>query len=209
MLETIREYAFESLIAGDEQSATRSGPRGILSGSCGRGQSRTEARQIGCAGWRIATWRFDNFRVRSGTGCLRIRIWTGGIASLRSAVSILGICGKHLTEGRSPAGRLFLRMAGVERSRERARVSQFLGALATAQGDYPAAERFLATEPVSLQKNLADQSGHRCVPECSGDIGTGIAGDYSAAQSNFERRPCLLAVAAVRPVGKSRVVCTT
>jgi hypothetical protein len=78
---------------------------------------------------------------------------------LRLCVALFRFCDmrEHLTEGR---GRLetVLRLAGAERSKERARVSLFLGALATAQGDYPAAEDFLQ-QSLSLYEELGDQSG--------------------------------------------------
>ena len=49
---------------------------------------------------------------------------------------------EHLTEGRARLETI-LRLAGDSHSTERARLSHFLGALATAQGDYQSAARFL------------------------------------------------------------------
>ena len=64
---------------------------------------------------------------------------------------------EHLTEGRARLETV-LRLAGAEHTKERARVSHFLGALATAQGDYPAAEHFLE-QSLSLYEELGDESG--------------------------------------------------
>jgi tetratricopeptide (TPR) repeat protein len=91
---------------------------------------------------------------------------------------------EHLTEGRARLETV-LRLAGANRSRERARVSVFLGALATAQGDYPAAEHFLQ-QSLSLYEELDDQSGIAASLNALA-VSARDRGDYSAAQSNFER----------------------
>ena len=55
---------------------------------------------------------------------------------------------EHLSEGRARIETV-LRLCGEERTRDRARLSHFLGALASAQGDYRAAE-ISAKKPLSL-----------------------------------------------------------
>ena len=91
---------------------------------------------------------------------------------------------EHLIEGR---GRLetVLRLAGSERSKERARVSHFLGALATAQGDYPSAEDFLQ-QSLSLYEELGDQPGIAASLNALA-VSARDRGDYVSAQGNFER----------------------
>jgi tetratricopeptide (TPR) repeat protein len=91
---------------------------------------------------------------------------------------------EHLTEGRARLETI-LRLAGTERPRERARVLHFLGALASAQGDYPAAERFLK-QSLSLYEELADQSGIAASLNALA-VSARDRGDYSAAQTYFER----------------------
>jgi serine/threonine-protein kinase PknK len=91
---------------------------------------------------------------------------------------------EHLTEGRARLETV-LRLGGAEPSRERARVSHFLGALATAQGDYPAAEHFLE-QSLTLYEKLGDQSGIAASLNALA-VSARDRGDYSSAQSNFER----------------------
>ena len=91
---------------------------------------------------------------------------------------------EHLTEGRARLETV-LRLAGAERTEERARVSIFLGALTTAQGDYPAAERFVE-QSLYLYEELGDQSGIAASLNAVA-IAARDRGDYQSAQSNFER----------------------
>ncbi len=161
MLETIREYAFECLIDSDEQSATRRAHAAYCLVLAEEGNPELIAADR--AGW------------------LQDLDW-----GLRLCVALFRFWDmrEHLTEGRVRLETI-LRMAGAERSRERARVSHFLGALATAQGDYPAAERFLQ-QSLSLYEELADQSGIAASLNALA-VSARDRGDYSAAQSNFER----------------------
>jgi len=89
-----------------------------------------------------------------------------------------------LTEGRARLETV-LRLAGAERSNERARVSHFLGALATAQRDYPAAEYFLE-QSLALYEKLGDRSGIAASLNALA-VSARDRGDYSSAQSYFER----------------------
>ena len=91
---------------------------------------------------------------------------------------------EHLTEGRIRLETV-LRLAGGGRSKERAKVSHFLGALATAQGDYPAAENFLQ-QGLSLYEELGDESGI-AVSLNALAVSARDRGDYSEAQNNLER----------------------
>ena len=91
---------------------------------------------------------------------------------------------EHLTEGRTRLETI-LRLAGDSHSAERARLSQFLGALATAQGDYLAAARFLE-KGLSLYEELGDETGIAASLNAMA-VSARDRGDYAAAQSNFER----------------------
>jgi tetratricopeptide (TPR) repeat protein len=90
----------------------------------------------------------------------------------------------HLTEGRARLETI-LRLAGTGHSKERARVSHFLGALATAQGDFPAATRCLE-QSLSLYEELSDQGGIAASLNALA-VTARDQGDYSTAQSNLER----------------------
>ena len=56
---------------------------------------------------------------------------------------------EHLTEGRARLETI-LRLAGTEHSKERARVSHFLGALADGSRRFSGSRTFSGTEPLSL-----------------------------------------------------------
>ena len=181
MLETIREYAFECLIDSDEQSATRRAHAAYCLVLAEEGNPELIAADR--AGWLAhCDVEIDNFRF-----ALDWLFETQDLDwGLRLCVALFRFWDmrEHLTEGRARLETI-LRMAGAERSRERARVSHFLGALATAQGDYPAAERFLQ-QSLSLYEELADQSGIAASLNALA-VSARDRGDYSAAQSNFER----------------------
>ena len=78
-----------------------------------------------------------------------------------------------------------LRLCGEERTRERARLSHFLGALATTQGDYRAAEHSLQRS-LSLYEELGDESGIAASLNALA-VAARDRGDYASAQANFER----------------------
>jgi predicted ATPase/DNA-binding winged helix-turn-helix (wHTH) protein len=181
MLETIREYASECLVASDEQSAARRAHAAYClvlaeEGNPERSPADRVAWLADCDvevdNFRFALdWLFDSQDLDWG---LRLCVALFRFWDMR----------EHLTEGRARLETI-LRLAGTERPRERARVLHFLGALASAQGDYPAAERFLE-QSLSLYEELADQSGIAASLNALA-ISARDRGDYSAAQSYFER----------------------
>jgi tetratricopeptide (TPR) repeat protein len=91
---------------------------------------------------------------------------------------------EHLAEGRARLEAI-LRIAGSERTNERARISVFLGALTTAQTDYDAAERFLQ-QSLSLYEELGDQTGIASSLNALAVLSRD-RGQYSLAHSYFER----------------------
>lgn len=181
MLETIREYAFESLIASEEQSAARRAQAAYCLVLAEEGNPELNAADrvrwlahcdMEIDNFRFALdWLFENQDLDWGMRlCVALfRFW-----DMR----------EHLIEGRARLETI-LRMAGSERSRDRARVAHFIGALASAQGDYLAAERFLQ-QSLDLYEDLADQSGIAASLNALA-VSARDRGDYSAAQGNFER----------------------
>jgi tetratricopeptide (TPR) repeat protein len=91
---------------------------------------------------------------------------------------------EHLTEGRARLETI-LRLAGTGHTKERGRVLHFLGALVTAQGDFPAAKHFLQ-QSHSLYEELGDQWGIAASLNALA-ITERDGGDYSSAERNFER----------------------
>ena len=181
MLETIREYAFECLVDSDEQPATRRAHAAYCLVLAEEGNPELSAADR--AGWLAqCDAEIDNFRF-----ALDWLFETQDVDwGLRLCVALFRFWDmrEHLTEGRTRLETI-LRIAGAERSRERARVSLFLGALASAQGDYPAAESFLQ-QSLSLYEELADQSGIAASLNALA-VSARDRGDYAAAQTNLER----------------------
>jgi len=91
---------------------------------------------------------------------------------------------EHLTEGRIRIEAV-LRLAGSEHLPKRAKLTQFLGALATSQGDYAAAQSYLE-QSLSLYEDLGDEWG-TAVSLNALAVAARDRGDYAASQANFER----------------------
>jgi predicted ATPase/DNA-binding winged helix-turn-helix (wHTH) protein len=181
MLETIREYAFERLTESGELAATRRAHVAYCLVLAEEGNPELSAADR--TRWLTqCDAEIDNLRF-----ALDWLFQTNDVDwGLRLCVALFRFWDmrEHLTEGR---GRLetILRMAGTDRTKDRARLSQFIGALATAQGDYPAAERHLQ-QSLSLYEDLGDESGIATSLNALA-VSARDRGDYASAQSNFER----------------------
>jgi len=181
MLETIREYALERLTDSGEQSAARRAHAAYCLVLAEEGNP-----ELGPAD--RARWlsqcdvEIDNFRFALDWLFQTLDLdW-----SLRLCVALFRFWDmrEHLTESRDRLETV-LRLAGAERPKERARVSFFLGALITTQGDYSAAGSFLE-QSLSLYEELGDQSGIAASLNALAVLARD-RGDYSTSQSNFER----------------------
>ncbi len=181
MLETIREYALERLIESEEQSATRRAHAAyfVVLAEEGNPQLIADERADWLAQCDI---EIDNFRY-----ALDWLFETGDMDwGLRLCIALFRFWDmrEHLIEGRVRLETV-LRLAGDGHSKERAKVSHFIGALATAQRDYPVAEHFLE-QSLSLYEELGDQSGIAASLNALG-VSARDRGDYYSAQSNLER----------------------
>ncbi len=181
MLETIREFALERLLeSGDHTSARRAhaayclvlaeeGNPELSSADRTRWLSQCDA-------------EIDNFRAALD--------WLFQTLDLDWSLRLCGALFRfwdmreHLSEGRIRIETV-LRLCGEERTRERARLSHFLGALASAQGDYRAAEHALQ-RGLSLYEELGDESGIAASLNALAIVARD-RGDYASAQANFER----------------------
>ena len=181
MLETIREYALERLATSGEQSATRRAHAAYCLVLAEEGNP-----ELGPADrvrWLTqCDAEIDNFRFALDWLFQTLDLDWG----FRLCVALFRFWDmrEHLTEGRARLETI-LRLAGGGHAKERARVSQFLGALTTAQGDFPAAEHFLE-QSLSLYEELGDQSGIAASLNALA-VSARDRGDYASAQSNFER----------------------
>jgi len=181
MLETIREYALERLTVSDEEHSVRRAHAAycLVVAEEGNPELDQEDRSRWLAqcdveidNLRVALdWLFETLDLDWGLRlCMALfRFW-----DMR----------EHLAEGRAQLETV-LRLSSGQYSKERARVLHFLGALATTQGDFPAAERFLQ-QSLSLYEGMDDRWGIAASLNALA-ISARDRGDYSSAQSNFER----------------------
>jgi predicted ATPase/DNA-binding winged helix-turn-helix (wHTH) protein len=181
MLETIREYALECLTDSGEHSAARRAHAAycLVLAEEGNPELNPADRSRWLAQCDI---EIDNFRFALDWLFQTLDLNWG----LRLCVALFRFWDmrEHLTEGRARLETV-LRLAGADRPRERGRVSHFLGAIATAQADYPSAERFLE-QGLSLYEALGDEPGIAASLNALA-ISARDRGDYAAAQGNFER----------------------
>jgi predicted ATPase len=181
MLETIREYALECLSDSGELPAARRAHAAYCLVVAEEGNP--ELSSADRARWLVqCDVEIDNFRSALN--------WLFQVPDLdwglRLCVALFRFWDmrEHITEGRTRL-EMILRLAGTERPKERARVLLFVGALATAQGDYPAANNFLE-QGLSLYEELGDESGIAASLNALA-VSARDRGDYSSAQGNFER----------------------
>jgi predicted ATPase/DNA-binding winged helix-turn-helix (wHTH) protein len=181
MLETIREFALERLINSGEHSAARRAHAAYCLVLAEEGNP--ELNPADRTRWLTqCDVEIDNFRSALDWLFQTLDLdW-----SLRLCVALFRFWDmrEHLSEGRARLETV-LRLAGAERKKERARVSHFIGALATAQGDYLVAEH-AAQQSLSLYEELGDETGI-AVSLNALAVTARDRGDYALAQSNFER----------------------
>jgi predicted ATPase/DNA-binding winged helix-turn-helix (wHTH) protein len=181
MLETIREYALERLAGSGEEFAARQAHAAYCLVLAEEGNP--ELSEGDRARWLAqCDVEIDNFRLAlDWLFHTRDLDW-----ALRLCVALFRFWDmrEYLTEGRARLIRI-LYLAGDQYSKERARVSFFIGATATAQGDYPAAENFL-TQSLHLYEELGDEAGIAASLNALG-VTAMDRGDYSGSQKNLER----------------------
>lgn len=181
MLETIREYALERLVSNGEEPATRRAHAAYCLVLAEEGNPELSAadREVWLArcdseidNYRAALdWLFQNENLDWG---LRLSMALFRFWDMR----------EHLTEGRARLETV-MRLVGDRHSKERAKILIFLGALASAQGDYPAANRFLE-QSQTLYEELGDRWGIAASLNALA-VSARDSGDYCSAQKNFER----------------------
>jgi predicted ATPase/DNA-binding winged helix-turn-helix (wHTH) protein len=181
MLETIREYALERLADSGEQASVRRAHAAycLVVAEEGNPELSQEDRSRWLAQCDV---EIDNFRVALDNLFETVNVDWG----LRLCIALFRFWDmrEHLSEG-CARFETILQLAGVEHPAERARVSQFLGALLTPQGDFLAAERSLQ-QSISLYEELGDQWGIAASLNALA-VSARDRGDYASAQSSFER----------------------
>jgi predicted ATPase/DNA-binding winged helix-turn-helix (wHTH) protein len=181
MLETIREYALERLAASGEQSAVRRAHAAYCLVLAEEGNPELSSAD------RVQWLTQCDSEIHNFRGALDWLFQTLDLDwGLRLCAALFRFWDmrEHLTEGRVRMETI-VRLAGAGHPAERARLSVFLGALTSAQGDYSSAEEFLQ-QSLSLYEDLDDQSGIAASLNALA-VSARDRGDYAAAQSNFER----------------------
>jgi predicted ATPase/DNA-binding winged helix-turn-helix (wHTH) protein len=181
MLETIREFALERLLESGDHSSARRAHAAYYLVLAEEGNPELNAAER--TRWLTqCDAEIDNFRAALDWLFQTLDLdW-----SLRLCVALFRFWDmrEHLSEGRARIETV-LRLCGEERTRERARLSLFLGALSTALGDYWAAEHSLQSS-LSLYEELGDESGIAASLNALA-VAARDRGDYASAQANFER----------------------
>jgi predicted ATPase/serine/threonine protein kinase len=181
MLETVREYALERLAASGEVTAVRRAHAAYCLVLAEEGNP--ELSPPDRAAWLSrCDIEIDNFR-SALDGLFESRNLDWGLR-LSMALFRFWDMREHLIEGRTYLEAV-LRLAGEGYSKERARIAQFIGVLATAQGDFPADQHFLE-QSFALYEQLSDQWGV-AVSLNALAVSARDRGDYASAQYNFER----------------------
>jgi len=181
MLETIREYALERLNSSGEQASVRRAHAAFCLVLAEEGNP--ELGPVDRGRWLSqCDLEIDNFRY-----ALDWLFETQDLAwGLRLCVALFRFWDmrEHLTEGRARLEAI-LRLAGSTHAPERARVAVFLGAMATAQGDFTSANRTLQ-HSLSLYEELGDQRGVGASLNALA-VSARDRGEYASAESYFEK----------------------
>ncbi|MGO4880583.1 MAG: ATP-binding protein [Bryobacteraceae bacterium] len=180
MLETIREYALERLRDSGEEAATKRAHAAYCLVLAEEGNP--ELHEADRAAW-LARCDLEHDDFRAALDWLfQTSELDWGFRLCRALVRFWDMR-EHLNEGRTRVETI-LKLAGPEYPKDRARALLFLGASATAQGDYPAAAHFLE-QGLSLCRQLNDHAGIGVSLNALA-VSARDRGDYLAAQNDFE-----------------------
>ena len=180
MLETIREYALERLKESGEEAATKRAHAAYCLVLAEEGNP--DLNESERAAWLArCDAEHDDFRAALDW-LLQTRDLDWGLRFCMALFRFWDMR-EHSEEGRARLEHI-LQLAGSDYPKERARIYLFLGAFSTAQGDFPAAARFLQ-QSLSTYQELDDPSGI-AVSLNALAIGARDRGDHVAAQINFE-----------------------
>jgi predicted ATPase/DNA-binding winged helix-turn-helix (wHTH) protein len=181
MLQTVREYALERLAESGEQAAVMRAHAAYCLVLAEEGNPDLNPAQRGR--WlQQCDADIANFRAALDWLCHNRELEWG----LRFCVALFRYWDMRelLAEGRLRMETI-LRLAGTQYPKQRAKISQFLGALTTAQGDFAAAESYLQRS-LDHYEELGDQWGIAASLNALA-IAARDRGDHALSQSYFER----------------------
>jgi predicted ATPase len=181
MLETIREYSLERLQESGEQAVTKRAHAAYCLVLAEEGNP--DLNDVERAAW-LARCDVEHDDFRAALDWLFQSNDLDWAFRLCLALFRYWDMRDHLTEGCDRLAKL-LQLAGDRYPKERAKVSQSLGALSTAQGDFGAAAVFLE-QGLSIYRELDDCTGIAVSLNALGVLERDT-GDYAKAQENFEQ----------------------
>ena len=181
MLETIREYALERLSTSGEEPQTRRSHAAYCLVIAEEGNPQLDA--IEQAEWLArCDLEIENFRAAADWLAENKQIeW-----ALRLSMALFRFWDmrEHFVEGSARLESL-LRLVEAGYVKERGRICTFLGALATSQGDYGAADAFLK-QSLAFYRELDDQWGIAASWNALA-VATRDRGNFDEAESYFEK----------------------
>jgi predicted ATPase/class 3 adenylate cyclase len=181
MLETIREYAMDRLIAAGDEERVRERHRDYF-------LSLAEQAEPKLMGAEQAAWlerleeEYEN--LRAGLDWSLIEAGSGGSLRLCGALHQFWVVRGHHSEGREWCLRALGKTGAEERTSERAKALNVAGVLARRQGDYPAA-RALGEESLAIQRRLGDRRGMASSLHNLGNVAM-RQGDIASARALYE-----------------------
>ena len=191
MLETIREYAGERLIAADDEKRVRRRHRDYF-------LALAEEAEPKLLGAEQAEWlrRLEEEHENLRAGLHWSLVEAGSTSGFRLCGALLRFWWTrgHLSEGREWCARLLGKAGGEEPTPERAKALNAAGALAHYQSDYPATQA-LNEESLAIKRELGDRSGIAVSLTNLGNVAY-QQGDFASAQALYEE-----SVAIVRELG--------
>ncbi len=180
MLETMREYSLERLRDSGEEAATQRNHAAYCLVLAEEGNP--ELGEADRATW-LARCDVEHRNFRAALDWL---FQSSGLDwSFRLCLALFRFWDmrEHLTESRARLEGV-LQLAGAGFSKERAKISHFVGSVATAQGDFLVATRFLE-QSLSLYRDIGDEGGI-AVSLNALAITARDCGDYLGAENKFE-----------------------
>jgi predicted ATPase/class 3 adenylate cyclase len=187
MLETIREYAGEKLVAAGEEQRVRERHRDTF-------LALAEDAEPKLKGAEQAQWlqrlndEHENLRA-AFEWCLAAAGSSGGLRLCGALRQFWWMRG-HIAEGREWCARALAQAGSEELTQERANVLSAAGGLAYLQADYPAAKA-RHEESLAIRRELGDQRGIATSLSNLGVVATG-QGNFASARALFEESLTIL-----------------
>jgi predicted ATPase/DNA-binding winged helix-turn-helix (wHTH) protein len=181
MLETIREYARDRLIAAGDEERVRERHRDYFLSLAEQAEPKLMGAEQGAWLQRLEE-EYEN--LRAGLDWSLIEVGSGGSLRLCGALHQFWFVRGHHSEGREWCLRALGKTGAEERTSERAKALNVAGVLARRQGDYPAA-RALGEESLAIQRQLGDRRGMATSLHDLGNVAM-RQGDFASARALYE-----------------------